>query len=332
MTPPLRVTRRGLFAGAALALPALPAAARQPSLLNVSYDPTREFYRDYNAAFARAWRERTGQGIRVNTSHGGSGRQARAVMDGLGADVVSLALAHDVDQIAARGLLARDWQARLPHASVPSFSTILLLVRAGNPKAIRDWPDLLRPGVAVVTPNPKTSGGARWNYLAFWAWALRTGGEAAAEQAIAQLFRQVPVLDTGARGALTSFAQRGQGDVLLAWESEAHLALAEFGPGRFEIVHPSLSIRAEPPVALVDANADRRGTRAIAEAYLQGLYAPQAQALAARHFNRPQEAALAAAFPALETVGIEAFGGWAEAHRRHFAEGALFDRISRPRR
>jgi sulfate/thiosulfate transport system substrate-binding protein len=244
-----------------------------------------------------------------------------------------------VDEIAARGLIARDWAGRLPHNSAPYTSTIVFLVRRGNPKRIRDWGDLLQPGVAVITPNPKTSGGARWNYLAFWGWALRQpGGSAAtAEAATAQLFRQVPVLDTGARGSLTTFAQRAQGDVFLSWENEAHLALQEFGADRFDIVYPPFSILAEPSVAVVDANVDRRGTRAAAEAYLQGLYAPDGQALAARHFYRPREEALLAAnaqrFPRMELITVdEAFGGWAAAQRTHFNDGAIFDRITRPAR
>ncbi len=338
MTKPPFATRRGLLA-AALALPALPAAAQQVTLLNVSYDPTRELYREYNAAFARAWQQRSGQAIRVNASHGGSGRQARSVIDGLAADVVTLALAYDVDEIAERGLIARDWAARLPHNSAPYTSTIVFLVRKGNPKAIRDWGDLVKPGVSVITPNPKTSGGARWNYLAFWGWALRQrgGSPASAEQATAQLFRQVPVLDTGARGSLTTFAQRAQGDVFLSWENEAHLALQEFGADKFDIVYPPFSILAEPSVAVVDANVDRRGTRAIAEAYLQGLYTPEGQALAAKHFYRPRDAALLAAnaqrFPAMELITIDdTFGGWAQAQRTHFNDGGVFDRITRPSR
>lgn len=317
-----------------VAVPAAPAAARERPLLNVSYDPTRELYRDLNALFAR----RRGGETRVSTSHGGSGRQARAVIDGLPADVVTLALAYDVDAIAARGLIARDWQARLPHNSAPCTSTIVFLVRAGNPKAIRDWGDLVRPGVAVVTPNPKTSGGARWNYLAAWAWARRSGGsDAAAEAYLGELLRRVPVLDTGARGSTTSFVQRAQGDALLTWENEAHLALQEFGTGRFEIVHPSLSILAEPPVAVVDANVDRRGTRAAAEAYLALLYAPEGQALAVRHHYRPRDAALleaaAARLPAIGMATVDRdFGGWTEAHRAHFADGGSFDRLFQARR
>lgn len=333
---------RRLLLGASLAAAAPHAARAQGAaqLLNVSYDPTREFYRAFNAAFAAQWKAQTGQTVRANASHGGSGRQARSVIDGLQADVVTLALAYDIDAIAERGLIAPGWQKRLPHNSAPYTSTIVFLVRKGNPKALRDWGDLARPGVSVITPNPKTSGGARWNYLAGWAWALRQpgGNERAAQDYLATLFRNVPVLDTGARGSTTSFVQRGQGDVLLAWENEAHLALAEFGTEKFDIVHPSLSILAEPPVAVVDRNVDRRGTRALAEAYLQALYAPEGQALAARHHYRPRdEAALAAAgdrFPRLELVTIDdpAFGGWKQAQATHFNDGGLFDRIYQPGR
>jgi sulfate transport system substrate-binding protein len=337
---PLAPTRRTLLAAPGLLL-AAPAARAQAAreLLNVSYDPTREFYRDYNAGFAKSWQASSGQAVRISTSHGGSGRQARSVIDGLPADVVTLALAYDVDAIAARGLIAPDWMARLPHNSAPYTSTILFLVRPGNPKGIRDWGDLARPGVAVITPNPKTSGGARWNYLAAWAWALRQpgGDDRAAEEFLGRLYRNVPVLDTGARGSTTSFVQRGQGDVLLAWENEAQLALQEFAEAKLEIVAPSLSILAEPSVAVVDKNVDRRGTRALAEAYLQGLYAPEGQAVAAKHFYRPRDAALLAAnaarFPALELVTVDAaFGGWGKAQRTHFADGGVFDRLYRPGR
>ncbi|KAA2212523.1 sulfate ABC transporter substrate-binding protein [Teichococcus oryzae] len=341
--PRLLVPRRSVLT-APLALPFLGTAAgaqpRSVQLLNVSYDPTREFYRDFNAAFTTRWKERSGETLRANVSHGGSGRQARSVIDGLPADVVTLALAYDIDAIAERGLIAPDWQSRLPANSAPYTSTIVFLVRKGNPKNIRDWGDLIRPGVGVITPNPKTSGGARWNYLAGWAWALRQpgGDEKAAEAFLMALFRNVPVLDTGARGSTTSFVQRGQGDVLLAWENEAHLAFAEFGAGQFDIVYPSLSILAEPPVALVDRNVDRRGTRAVAEAYLRALYEPDAQALAARHFYRPRDAAALAAagsrFPALEMVTIDdaAFGGWKQAQARHFDDGGVFDRLYQPGR
>ncbi|SDC70083.1 sulfate ABC transporter substrate-binding protein [Belnapia rosea] len=337
----LALGRRAL-PGLALGLVGASTSARAQGagqLLNVSYDPTREFYRAYNAAFAAHWRERSGAAVRISTSHGGSGRQARAVIDGLAADVVTLALAYDIDAIAERGLIAPDWQRRLPENSAPYTSTIVFLVRKGNPKGIQDWGDLVRPGIGVVTPNPKTSGGARWNYLAAWAWARRQpgGSEATAAEFLGRLLRNVPVLDTGARGATTSFVQRAQGDVLLAWENEAHLAFAEFGEGGFEIVVPSLSILAEPPVAVIDRNVDRRGTRAVAEAYLRHLYSPEAQALAAKHFYRPRDkAALAGAalrFPELPMVTVdEAFGGWAEAQRAHFADGGSFDRLYQPGR
>ena len=332
-----RIARRTLLASLPLALPA--AAQPAQALLNVSYDPTREFYREFNSAFAANWAGRGHPRPSINTSHGGSGRQARSVIDGLAADVLTLALAYDIDAVAARGLLPRDWQSRLPHNSAPYTSTIVFLVRRGNPKAIRDWGDLVKPGVAVITPNPKTSGGARWNYLAFWAWALRQpGGNARiAEQAVAQLYRQVPVLDTGARGSTTSFVQRGQGDVFLSWENEAHLAIQEFPQAGLEIVYPPFSILAEPPVALVDQNVERRGTRILAQAYLQHLYSDQGQALAAKHFYRPRDVGLRTAnaqrFPAIELVTIdEAFNGWAEAQRTHFDDGGVFDRIYRPGR
>ncbi len=336
----MTLSRRALAAASAALLSAGAARAQgADQLLNVSYDPTREFYRDFNALFARHWQAQHGQAIRVRTSHGGSGRQARAVIDGLAADVVTLALAYDIDEIAERGLIARDWQQRLPHNSAPYTSTIVFLVRKGNPKGLRDWGDLGKPGIAVITPNPKTSGGARWNYLAAWAWALRQpgGSDATAEDLLRRIFRNVPVLDTGARGSTVTFAQRNQGDVLLAWENEAHLALKEFGAGKFDIVYPALSILAEPPVAVVDANVDRHGTRTVAEGYLQLLYAPEAQDLAARHFYRPRDAAALAAhagtFPQLELITVdEVFGGWQKAQATHFAEGAIFDRVYTPAR
>ena len=331
----------GLGAAACLALtgPARAQGGEADALLNVSYDPTREFYREFNGLFAAAWQAAGHPAPRVSTSHGGSGRQARAVIEGLQADVVTLALAYDIDEIASRGLIAADWQSRLPNGSSPYASTIVFLVRRGNPKAIRDWSDLARPGVSVITPNPKTSGGARWNYLAAWAWAQRQpgGSPASAEAFMGQVFRNVPVLDAGARGSTTTFVQRGQGDVLLAWENEAHLALQEFSRDGLEIVSPPFSILAEPPVAVVDRTVDRRGTRALAEAYLRHLYAPEAQALAAKHHYRPRDpGALAAAggrFPALEMITVaDGFGGWASAQRAHFAEGGSFDRIYRPGR
>jgi sulfate transport system substrate-binding protein len=325
---------------AALALASFSAVAKDIELLNVSYDPTREFYREVNTAFAAQWQRDHGDAVRVQTSHGGSGKQARAVIDGLGADVVTLALAFDIDAIVDKAkLLPPDWQKRLPHNSAPYTSTIVLLVRKGNPKGIKDWGDLVKPGVSVITPNPKTSGGARWNHLAAYAYALKNnGGDVAQAKAfLAALYRNVPVLDTGARGATTTFAQRGIGDVLLAWENEAFLAQQELGPDQFEIIVPSLSILAEPPVALVDRNVDRRGTRKVAEAYLAFLYSPEGQRLAAKHYYRPREPQHAAAadvarFPTLELVTIDgAFGSWAKAQAEHFADGGIFDQIYAPR-
>ncbi|MGE3298022.1 MAG: sulfate ABC transporter substrate-binding protein [Porticoccaceae bacterium] len=317
---------------AALALPFAAQAAVE--LLNVSYDPTYRLYKEYNQVFAAYWQARTGVAVTVRQSHGGSGKQARAVIDGLRADVVTLALASDIDAIAARsGKLPADWQARLPNHSVPFASTIVFLVRKGNPRRIRDWDDLVRPGIAVITPNPKTSGGARWNYLAAWAYARKhLEDEAAVRDFIARLYRNVPVLDTGARGATTTFAQRGIGDVLVAWESEAFLALHELPPDQFEIVTPSLSILTEPPVAVVDDNAVRRGAGVIARAYLEYLYSPEAQRLIARHYYRPIAPQQAdpedvARFPALELATVADFGGWQQAQRIHFAEDGVFDRI-----
>jgi sulfate/thiosulfate transport system substrate-binding protein len=308
-------------------------------LMNVSYDPTRELYREINSAFAAQWRATTGQGVTVRMSHGGSGRQARAVIDGLQADVVTLALAYDISVIADRtGLLPRDWQERLPYNSAPYTSTIVLLVRAGNPKAIRDWDDLVRPDVKVITPNPKTSGGARWNYLAAWGYALeRSGGdEARAREFVAAIYRNVPVLDTAARGATMTFAHRGLGDVLLAWENEAFLAISELGADAFEIVWPSVSILAEPTVALIDGVVDRRGTRAVAQAYLDFLFSPIGQELAARHHYRPRvpevEARYRERFPDLRLLSVdEVFGGWRAAQATHFDEGGVFDQIYRLR-
>jgi sulfate transport system substrate-binding protein len=305
------------------------------TLLNVSYDPTREFYDEFNAAFAAEWRRRTGQTVVVNQSHGGSGKQARAVIDGLEADVVTLGLAYDIDALARQAqLVPADWQSRLPHNSTPYTSTIVFLVRAGNPRGIHDWGDLARPGVTVITPNPKTSGGARWNYLAAWAWARAQpgGDDAAAERYVRALYGNVPVLDSGARGATVTFVERGIGDVLLAWENEALLAVQRLGPGRFEIVMPSQSILAEPPVAVVDRIVDRHGTRAVAEAYLRYLYSKEGQELAARHYFRPRDPEVAARFTTqfgkvtLVTID-EAFGGWGAAHAAHFADGGSFDRI-----
>jgi sulfate transport system substrate-binding protein len=323
-------------------------------LLNVSYDPTRELYEAFNRDFARVWEEQTGQPVSIRMSHGGSGKQARSVIDGLEADVVTLALAYDIDMIAAKGgLLAPDWQSRLPNNSAPYTSTIVFLVRKGNPKAIKDWEDLVRPGVEVITPNPKTSGGARWNYLAAWGYALKRelgelrrlhdpacAGEVAkaqltAREFVARLFRQVPVLDSGARGATMTFVQRNLGDALLAWENEAFLAVHEMGPDQFEIVVPSVSILAEPPVAVVDRNVDQRGTRQVAEAYLRHLYSPAGQTLAARHYYRPRIEAsvpkeLLDRFPKVELFTVdEVFGGWQKAQAEHFDDGGIFDQITR---
>ncbi|HEY2560934.1 MAG TPA: sulfate ABC transporter substrate-binding protein [Caldimonas sp.] len=311
------------------------ALAADATLLNVSYDPTRELYQQLDAAFAAAWKARTGDTVTIRQSHGGSAKQARSVIDGIEADVVTLALAWDIDEIAAKSrLLPPDWQQRLPHASSPYTSTAILLVRKGNPKAIRDWGDLVRPGVSVVTPNPKTSGGARWGYLAAYGWALRQpgGSDAKARDFMARLFRQVPVLDAGARGATVTFVERGIGDVLIAWENEAQLALREFGADKFEIVYPSSSILAEPPVALVDKVADKHGTRKVAQAYLEFLYSPMGQEIVARNFYRPTDAKVAAEhsvrFPKIALFTIdEVFGGWAKAQKTHFADGGVFDRI-----
>jgi sulfate transport system substrate-binding protein len=326
------ITRTALAATALLALATASGAAQE--LLNVSYDPTRELYQEVNAAFAAQWKAKTGQAVTLQQSHGGSGKQARAVIDGLAADVVTLALAYDVDAIAQSGLIATGWQGRLPQNSCPYTSTMVFLVRKGNPKAIKDWGDLARPGVSVITPNPKTSGAARWNYLAAWAWALRQpgGNEAKARAFVAQLFKNVPVLDTGARGSTNTFVQRGIGDVLLAWENEAFLAVKELGMDKFEIVVPSLSILAEPPVAIVDKVVDKKGTRAAALAYLEFLYTAEGQALAAKHYYRPRDkAALLKApvkFPDLKLVTIDdTFGGWANAQKTHFADGGTFDQI-----
>jgi sulfate transport system substrate-binding protein len=316
---------------------ALPAVAQELTLLNVSYDPTRELYKEFNAAFAADWKTKTGQDITIRQSHGGSGKQARSVIDGLEADVVTLALAYDIDEIAARsGLIAADWQARLPNNSTPYTSTIVFLVRKGNPKGIRDWSDLVKPGVQVITPNPKTGGGARWNYLAAWAYSLKQkpGDDKAAQEFVRALYKNVPVLDSGARGATTTFVQRGIGDVLITWENEAFLAVTELGPDVVEIVTPPFSILAEPPVAVVDKVVDKRGTRAIAEAYLRALYAPAGQELAAKYHYRPRDPAVAArhasAFPKIELVTIGELGGWAALQKRHFDDGGIFDAITTP--
>jgi sulfate/thiosulfate transport system substrate-binding protein len=311
-------------------------AHAQIVLLNVSYDPTRELYKEINAAFAAAWKAKTGESVTIRMSHGGSGGQARAVIDGLNADVVTLALSGDIDEIAKRtGKIPADWQKKLPQNSAPYTSTIVFLVRAGNPKAIKDWGDLAKPGIGVITPNPKTSGGARWNYLAAWAWAERRfkGDDAKVREYIAALFRNVPVLDTGARGSTTTFAQRGLGDVLIAWENEAYLALAEFGKDKFEIVTPSISILAEPPVAVVEGNAGPKKAQAVAEAYLRFLYSPKGQEIAAKNHYRPATPEAANAqdagqFQKLELVTIDKdFGGWAKAQPAHFGEGGTFDQL-----
>ncbi|MDF2620060.1 MAG: sulfate transporter, periplasmic sulfate-binding protein [Xanthobacteraceae bacterium] len=322
---------------AALAAPvAAPLAARAAdvSLLNVSYDPTRELYAQFNKAFAEKYKADTGKTIEIKASHGGSGKQARSVIDGLDADVVTLALAYDIDAIADKGILAKDWQKRLPENSSPYTSTIVFLVRKGNPKGIKDWDDLLKSDVKVITPNPKTSGGARWNYLAAWAYALKTyGSEAKAKDFVANLYKNVPVLDTGARGSTVTFTERGVGDVLLAWENEAFLSKKEFGDDKFDIVVPSLSILAEPPVTVVDKVVDKKGTRAVAEAYLNYLYTKEGQKLAAENFYRPRDAEIAKqyekVFPKVNLVTIDdpAFGGWRKAQKTHFEDGGVFDQI-----
>ena len=306
-------------------------------LLNVSYDPTREFYQDYNAVFAKHWKDTTGETVTFRMSHGGSGKQARSVIDGLPADVVTLALAGDVEALAKRGLIKSGWQARLPDNSAPYASTIVFLVRKGNPKNIKDWPDLVRDGIQVITPNPKTSGGARWNYLAAWGYALRQPGgtPATAKDFVGQMYRNVPVLDAGARAATTTFVRRRIGDVLLSWENEALLAIKELGPGEVDIVVPSISILAEPSVAVVDANVERNKTRDLAQAYLQYLYTPESQEVVAKHFFRPRNADVLARhraqFPAVALFTIDAvFGGWEKAQVEHFADGGIFDQIYQP--
>ena len=333
-----RLAREFFWFALALLVILMGSAAHAASfkLLNASYDPTRELYEDYNKAFAAYWRAKTGDSVTVNQSHGGSGKQARSVIDGLEADVVTLALAYDIDALATQGqLIPANWQGRLPDNSAPYTSTIVFLVRKGNPKNIHDWGDLMRPGVSVITPNPKTSGGARWNYLAAWAWALQQpgGNDAGAEAFVKKLYHNVPVLDSGARGATVTFVERGIGDVLLAWENEALLAVKELGPDKFDVVAPSLSIVAEPPVAWVDQNVDRHGTRKIAEEYLRYLYSAQGQEIAAKHFYRPRDPAVAARYarqvtniPRLVTIDA-VFGGWTRAQATHFADHGTFDRI-----
>ncbi len=314
------------------------AQGGEVSLLNVSYDPTRELYQDFNQAFAKYWKAKTGQTVTIEQSHGGSSKQARAVIDGLQADIVTLALAYDIDAISQNaGLLPADWQKRLPQNSTPYTSTIVFLVRKGNPKHIKDWDDLVKPGISVITPNPKTSGGARWNYLAAWAYALKQpgGNEQTAQDFVKRLYKNVPVLDSGARGSTTTFVQREIGDVLIAWENEAFLSIKELGPEKVEIVVPSQSILAEPPVAIVDKVVDKKGTRAVAQAYLEYLYTPEGQEIAAKNYYRPRLESVAkkyaSTFPNIKLVTIdEVFGGWQKAQKTHFADGGVFDQIYQP--
>ncbi|TAH47832.1 MAG: sulfate ABC transporter substrate-binding protein [Betaproteobacteria bacterium] len=327
-------TRRTLLA-LALAAGLVGTAQAQTTLLNVSYDPTRELYQDYNPEFAKYWKGKTGEDVTIKQSHGGSGKQARAVIDGLEADVVTLALAYDIDEIGQIGRkIPADWQKRLAHNSSPYTSTIVFLVRKGNPKGIKDWGDLVKPGVEVITPNPKTSGGARWNYLAAWGYALKQpgGNDARAREFVGELLKHVPVLDSGARGATNTFVQRGIGDVLLAWENEAFLSVNELGPDKFEIVVPSVTILAEPPVTVVDGVAKKRGTEKVAQAYLEYLYSPVGQKIAARHYYRPIKPELAdpkdvARFPKVKTFTIEELGGWQKVQKAHFGDGGVFDQI-----
>ncbi len=331
---PFKLFRRGLLA-ASLAAGLIGGAQAQTTLLNVSYDPTRELYQAFNPAFARHWKAQTGETVTIKQSHGGAGKQARAVIDGLEADVVTLALAYDIDAIAEQtGKIPADWQQRLAHNSAPYTSTIVFLVRKGNPKGIKDWGDLVKPGVEVITPNPKTSGGARWNYLAAWGYALNQpgGNEQSAQAFVTALLKHVPVLDSGARGATNTFVQRGIGDVLLAWENEAFLSINELGPDKFEIVVPSVSILAEPPVTVVDGVASKRGTERVARAYLEYLYSPVGQKLAAKHYYRPvkpehADPADLARFPKVALITIEDLGGWQAAQQKHFADGGVFDQI-----
>jgi sulfate/thiosulfate-binding protein len=314
------------------------AQGGEVSLLNVSYDPTRELYQDFNQAFARYWKAKTGQTVSIEQSHGGSSKQARAVIDGLQADIVTLALAYDIDAISQNaGLLPADWQKRLPQNSTPYTSTIVFLVRKGNPKHIKDWDDLVKPGIAVITPNPKTSGGARWNYLAAWAYALKQpgGNEQKAQDFVKRLYRNVPVLDSGARGSTTTFVQREIGDVLIAWENEAFLSIKELGPDKVEIVVPPQSMLAEPPVSIVDKVVDKKGTRQLAQAYLEYLYTPEGQEIAAKNYYRPRLESVAkkyaSTFPKIKLVTVdEVFGGWQKAQKTHFADGGVFDQIYQP--
>ena len=330
---PLAVVGALVLAACSLLMPSV-AQAKDIALLNVSYDPTRELYQAYDKAFQTYWKGKTGDNVIVRQSHGGSGKQARSVIDGLEADVVTLALAYDIDELAAKAkLLPADWQKRLPHNSAPYTSTIVFLVRKGNPKGIKDWDDLVKPGVQVITPNPKTSGGARWNYLAAWGYALKkTGSEAKAKEFVNAVYRNVPVLDSGARGSTTTFVERGIGDVLLAWENEAYLAVKAFGAEKFQIVNPSVSILAEPPVAVVDRVVAKHGTREVATAYLEYLYSPEGQKIVAANFYRPVDdkarTAGSVAFPKIALFGIdEVFGGWSKAQAKHFSDGGVFDDI-----
>ncbi len=332
MTTP-RFLKRALLA-ALLSATAAVSFAKDITLLNVSYDPTRELYQDYNVAFAKYWKAKTGDNVTINNSHGGSGKQARSVIDGLDADVVTLALSYDIDAIAGKGLLATDWQKKFKDNSTPYTSTIVFLVRKGNPKGIHDWSDITKPGVGVIVANPKTSGGARWAYLAAYGWALKQPGatDASARAYIKKVYENVPVLDSGARGATVTFAERGVGDVLLAWENEGYLSLKEFGADKFDVVYPPSSILAEPPVAIVDKVVDRKGTRVVAQAYLDYLYSPEAQEIEARNYYRPIDPTVAAKyaskFPKLKLFTIDdTFGGWTKAQATHFADGGVFDQI-----
>jgi sulfate transport system substrate-binding protein len=335
MKTTIRLIAAGLLGAASLA--GAGTASAQVKLLNVSYDPTRELYQDVNKAFGEKWKRETNQTIEINQSHGGSGKQARSVIDGLGADVVTLALAYDIDAIVEKsGRIGADWAKRLPNNATPFTSTVVFVVRKGNPRNIHDWDDLVKPGTSVVTPNPKTSGGGRWSYLAAWAWAeQKLGGAAKAREYVAKLYKNVPVLDSGARGSTITFAQRGIGQVLLAWENEAEMLVKEMGKDKFEVIYPTVSILAEPPVAVVDKNVDKHGTRAAAEAYLKFLYTPEGQELGARHHYRPRDPAVfarhAADFPKLKLISVDqGFGGWQNAHKTHFADGAIFDQIYQP--
>ncbi|MBU6290411.1 MAG: sulfate ABC transporter substrate-binding protein [Burkholderiales bacterium] len=317
---------------------ATPVQASELSLLNVSYDPTRELYQDFNKVFADHWKKTSGQDVKIKQSHGGAAKQARSVIDGLQADVVTLALSYDIDEIAQRGILAKDWQKRLPNNSAPYTSTIVFLVRKGNPKNIKEWSDLARPGICVITPNPKTSGGARYNYLAAWGYALKQpgGNEKTAQELLTKIYKNVPVLDSGARGSTTTFVEREIGDVLITWENEALLAIRELGPDKVQIVAPSVSILAEPPVTIVDKVVDRRGTRKVAEAYLKFLYSDEGQELAGKHYYRPINEKIAAKyasqFPKVKLFTIdEIAGGWTKAQKTHFADGGTFDRIYQPK-